>query len=74
MITNDFKHRYAHRWFDFGDRRKVEKDDVRWTRTSGPEWDALMEQARHSLDPVVGDYWAATAALRAVLSYLGETK
>lgn len=45
---------------------------AKYVRIEGEEWAALMERARHSLDPVVGDYWAATASLRDILTYLGE--
>lgn len=65
-------HRYTHRWFQFGDMARQEKDDVRWTRTSGEEWDALMERARAEDNAAVGDYDRAVDLLRDILAYLGE--
>ena len=73
-------HRYTHRWFQFGDMARQEKDDVRWTRTSGEEWDALMERARATL-PSGGAHTFADVMqllmdrgdiLRDLLAYLGE--
>lgn len=65
-------HRYTHRWFQFGDMARQEKDDVRWTRTSGEEWDALIERARAEDNAAVGDYDRAVDLLRDILAYLGE--
>ena len=66
-------HRYTHRWFQFGDMARQEKDDVRWTRTSGEEWDALMERAREAL---ASSYAIAplerSQVLRDILAYFGE--
>ena len=59
-------HRYTHRWFQFGDMARQEKDDVRWTRTSGDEWDALMERARYEYDRYGDDLTGD------ILAYFGE--
>lgn len=50
--------------------------DYRYTLTSGPECDALMERARESLttlDRSLGRRWGdSVSALRDLLAYLGE--
>ena len=51
---------------------KERDNDVRFTQTSGEEWDALMERARAEDNAAVGDYDRAVDLLRDILAYLGE--
>lgn len=73
---NKPRHRYTDMWFQFGDAVKVEKHDVRWTRTSGEEWDALMERARaatlHITDSMAA--YNAQCALRDIIAYMEDQK
>lgn len=79
-MSNPQRHRWADAWFTFGDSERWSTHDVRWSRTSGPEWDALMERARATL-PSGGAHTFADVMqllmdrgdiLRDLLAYLGE--
>lgn len=51
---------------------KERDNDVRFTQTSGPEWDALMERAREALNAYPHSAVGKEGVLRDLLAYFGE--